>query len=137
GLEFRLARAREHDGDQAGYRAALEDAIRINPHHRQAQTALAKVLIESGRYEEAYAHYQRMFAHLRPDVDSLINYGLLAAQLSHETEALNSWQQALALDPDQINAQLYLADAFAKRAQFREAIPHYDRLSGAGLKIFK
>lgn len=127
GLQFRLARATEHQGNQTEYRAALEQAILINPNHQQAQLALAKLLIESGQYEEAYRHYQRMFVHLKPDADSLVNFGLLATQLGHQEEAIDSWQRALDLDPDQINAHLYLADALANKKQFKDAIPHYER----------
>jgi tetratricopeptide (TPR) repeat protein len=127
GLQFRLARANEHQGNHTEYRAALEQAILINPNHQQAQLALAKLLIESGQYEEAYRHYQRMFVYLKPDVDSLVNFGLLASQLNHQGEAIDSWQRALNLDPDQINAHLYLADALANKKQFKEAIPHYEQ----------
>jgi tetratricopeptide (TPR) repeat protein len=64
---------------------------------------------------------------LKPDVDSLVNFGLLASQLSHQEEAIDSWQRALNLDPDQINAHLYLADALANKKQFKDAIPHYEQ----------
>lgn len=127
GLQFRLARANEHQGNQTEYQAALEQVLLINPNHRQAQVALARLLIESGKYEEAYRHYQRMFVHFEPDVDSLVNFGLLASQLGRQEEAIDSWQRALNLDPDQINAHLYLADALANKRQFKDAIPHYEQ----------
>jgi len=130
GLQLRLARANEHDGDQPGNRAALEAAVRVNPDYRLAQVALAKLLIESGKYEDAYAHYEKMFAHLRPDVDSLVNYGLLASQLKHPDDAINAWQRALDLDSSQANAHLYLADALAKKKQFKDATLHYEQYLG-------
>lgn len=127
GLQLRLARANEHDGNQLGNRAALEAAVRINPAYRPGQVALAKLLIESGRYEEAYAHYEQMFLHLRPEVDSLVNFGLLASQLKHQDEAASAWQRALDLDSGQANAHLYLADALVKKQQFKDAILHYEQ----------
>ena len=127
GLQLRLARANEKEGNQPGKRAALEAAVRVNPSYRLAQVALAKLLIESGKYEDAYAHYEQMFAHLRPDVDSLVNFGLLASQLKHQDEAINAWQRALDLDSSQANAHLYLADLLAKRKQFKDAILHYEQ----------
>ena len=125
-LDLRLARANQRDGNQMGNRAALEQAVRVNPTYRQAQVSLAKLLIESGEYEAAYAHYEQMFAHLRPDVDSLVNFGVLASQLNHQDEAINAWQRALKLDASQANARLYLAEALVKKKQYKEAIPHYE-----------
>ena len=126
-LQVRLARANEHVGNQVGKRAALEDAVRVNPTYRAAQASLARMLIESGNYEEAYAHYKQMFSHLTPDVDSLVNFGVLAAQLAHEDEAIAAWQKAIERDASQANAQLYLADALARQQRFKEAIPHYEQ----------
>jgi tetratricopeptide (TPR) repeat protein len=126
-LQMRLARANERDGNRSGARAALEEAVRINPTYRQAQTSLARLLIESNQFEQAYSHYRKMFALLTPDVDSLVNYGLLAAQLGHQDEAINVWRQALDQDTNQANAHLYLADALFQKQQFREAIPHYEQ----------
>ena len=127
GLQLRLARANEQDGNQMGNRAALEAAVHVNPAYRPAQVALARDLIKSGNYENAYAHYEQMFGHLKPDVDSLVNFGLLASQLKHQDEAINAWQRALDLDSSQANAHLYLADALAKKKQFKEAILHYEQ----------
>ena len=126
-LQLRLAMANEHDGNRSGNRAALEEAVHINPTYRAAQDALARLLIESGDYKEAYAHYKQMFAHVRPDVNSLVNFGLLASRLSHQDEAIDAWQRALDLDAGQTNAHLYLADALAKTKHFQEAIPHYEQ----------
>jgi len=130
GLQMRLARANEHDGNHIGNRAALEAAVRINPTYRVAQVALAKLLVDSGKYEDAYSHYQQMFAYLKPDVDSLVNFGLLASHLKHEDEAINAWQQAIDLDANQANAHLYLADALARKSQFKDAALHYEQYLG-------
>jgi tetratricopeptide (TPR) repeat protein len=130
GLQLRLARANEQQGNHSGNQSALEAAVRINPSYRAAQVALARQLIESGKYAAAYAHYEQMFIHLRPDVDSLINFGLLASQLNHQDEAINAWQRALVLDSSQANAHLYLADALARKKQFKDSIPHYEQYLG-------
>lgn len=130
GLQLRLARANERAGNQSGNQTALEAAVRVNPTYRPAQVALAKQLIESGQYETAYTHYAQMFTHLQPDVDSLVNFGLLASQLNHQDEAVDAWQRALKLDSSQANAHLYLADALAKTKQYKDAIPHYEQYLG-------
>jgi tetratricopeptide (TPR) repeat protein len=126
-LEVRLARAHEQSGHRAEKRAALEAAVRINPTYRAAQILLARTMIEAGEFERAYAHYKLMFSKLKPDADSLVNFGIIAEQLRHEDEAIAAWQQALENDPGQLNAHLRLAYALANQQRFKEAIPHYEQ----------
>lgn len=126
-LQLKLARSNESNGKKDEARTALEEAVRINPNYRLAHESLAKLLIESGEYEKAYAHYQQMFARFTPDVNSLVNSGILAAQLKKQDEAVKSFQQALTLDNNQPNAHLYLAQIFSSRQQLKQAIPHYEQ----------
>lgn len=126
-LQVRLARANETSGNQAGKRAALEAALRLNPSYKPAQLSLARMLIESGKYDEAYSHYQQMFLQSSPDVDSLINFGVLADHLGHADEAATAWRNAIERDPNQANPHLYLAQLLARQKMFRDAIPHYER----------
>jgi tetratricopeptide (TPR) repeat protein len=126
-LHVRLARALENDGNRAGKREALENAVQINPTYRAAQLALARVMIESGDFAGAYAHYQHMFSRLEPDADSLVNFGIIAAQLRHDDEAITAWQKAIEYDPNQLNAHLRLAYAFSNQKRFKEAVPHYEK----------
>jgi tetratricopeptide (TPR) repeat protein len=84
------------------------------------------VLIATGKYDEAYAHYQKMLAAFPNNVDALVNYGLLAARLGHTDEATSSWEKAITIDPGQTNAQLYLAEMLARGGKFGAAIPHFE-----------
>jgi hypothetical protein len=43
------------------------------------------------------------------DVNLLVNHGILANQLGHGEEAIQSWKQAIALDGSQVSAYLYAA----------------------------
>jgi len=126
-LQVRLARAFENDGNRAGKRDALEHALQINPTYRAAQVALARTIIESGDFAGAYTHYQNMFSRLEPDADSLVNYGIIAAQLRHDDEAISAWQNAIDHDPTQVNAHLRLAYAFSNQKRFKEAVLHYEK----------
>jgi tetratricopeptide (TPR) repeat protein len=126
-LKLKLARSSEAKGNLTEAQNSLEAAVRINPSFRQAQDSLARLLIQSGRYQEAYNHYQKMFEHLAPDANSLINYGVLAAQFDNPDSAEKSWQDALKLDHNQPNAHFYLAELMAKRKNFDGAITHYEQ----------
>lgn len=125
-LLVRLARASERDGNSGESRSAIEKALSINPDYKPAQMAFGKVLIDASQYDEAYAHYKRMFERMQPDVDSLVNFGLLASQLGKDDEAIDAWQKAIALDRNQIGAHLYLAEALMRKRKFDEAIPEYE-----------
>lgn len=126
-LKFKLARESEEKGNLSEAQTQLAEAVKINPAFRQAQDSLARLLIQTGKYEDAFKHYQRMFRHLKPDSNALINYGVLAARFDREDDALKSWQDALKLDKNQANAHFYLAEMLSKRKNFDEAINHYEQ----------
>jgi hypothetical protein len=60
-LQMRLARAYDKTGDRADMEHAIRESIKANPDNLEGQNALARLLIETGRYPEAYAHYKQMF----------------------------------------------------------------------------
>ncbi len=126
-LKLKLARSSEANGNLTDAQNNLEESVRINPAFRQAQDSLARLLLQSGRYEEAYKHYQKMFLHLKPDTNSLINYGVLAARFDDRNSAAESWQNALKLDNNQPNAHFYLADLMLEQKNFDGAIKHYEQ----------
>ena len=126
-LWLKLARIHEKDGNLATARSFHLQSIRINPSYRKAHESLARLLLQSKDYKEAYAHYQEMFRHLEPDANALINYGVLAAQFDEQDEAIESWENALIKDKNQSNAHLYLAELFEQQKEFEKAIKHYER----------
>jgi tetratricopeptide (TPR) repeat protein len=54
-----------------------------------------------------------------------VNYGLLAAKFQHPEAALDAWNKALAIDPTQVNAHLYLAQAYDQTGQPASAARHW------------
>ena len=60
-------------------------------------------------------------------MNGLVNFGILASQLEHEDDAIQSWERAVSIDPDQKNVRLYLADAYEKKDKIELAIPQYER----------
>lgn len=112
----------------------LEGAVAVDPYDATAQRALAHLLLENGRYEEAYRQHASMVRYVPADVDTLVNYGTLAAQFGHDDEAASALSRALAIDDAQPRAHLQLAEALSRLGRTAEAIPHYERyivLAGA------
>jgi tetratricopeptide (TPR) repeat protein len=124
-LEMRLAHAAEAAGDRDASLAALRQAATVNPHQKNLQEAYARGLITASRDADAYELYRKLLARSPRDVDSLVNYGLLAQRLGHTEEAVDSWQRAVDTDPLQTNAQLYLAQALEKQGEVQAAARHY------------
>src|SRR6201981_4230901 len=60
------------------------------------------------------------------DSDALINYGLLAAKLGHPEEAVDSWEKAVGIAPNQPNAHLYLAQALDQKNEHAAAARHWN-----------
>jgi len=54
-----------------------------------------------------------------------VNHGILAKQFGHSEEAEQNWRKALALDPSQTIADLYLAAALDQEGKVDAAIAHY------------
>jgi tetratricopeptide (TPR) repeat protein len=125
-LQARIASAETQVGERDEAVAALTRAVEISPHNAALQHACARAMIEDGRYEDAYDHYGKMLTVFPNDADALVNYGLLATRLGHPDEAVKSWQRAVGTNPNQPNAQLYLAEALDKKGQPAAAAPHWN-----------
>jgi tetratricopeptide (TPR) repeat protein len=128
---LRLARAHGQDGQLDKTIATLERAVLVNPENPGPQNQLARLLIENQRYERAYQHYEQMLRRLPRDVDALVNFGILAAQLKRDDKAIESWERAIALDPAQKNILRYLADAYDRQGKSEQATLSYERYLAA------
>jgi tetratricopeptide (TPR) repeat protein len=58
-------------------------------------------------------------------VNLLVNHGILANQLGHGDEAIQSWKRAIALDGSQVAAYLYTAGELDREGKADAAIPYY------------
>ena len=125
-LQARIASASTKAGQKDDAVAALTRAVEINPDNAGLQHAAARAMIEDGRYTEAYEHYHRMLEIFLRDSDALVNYGLLAAKLGHPEEAVDSWEKAVDVAPNQPNAHLYLAQALDQKNQHAAAARHWN-----------
>src|SRR5262249_45574348 len=109
-MQTRLGRMYETAGDHARMEDAFRMAVRANPDNLDGQNALARVLLESGRFDEAYAHYKEMFARVDPNAEALMNFGALCKMMNRREEAVNSLQRFLQKVPDYKPVQALLAE---------------------------
>jgi Tfp pilus assembly protein PilF len=124
-VQLRLAHAAELAGNRETQLAALRRAAAINPDNQNIQENFARGLIESRNTSEAYAQYHRIIDHWPRNADALVNEGLLALQLGNSGEAADDWQRAIAVDPEQSRAQLYLAQLLEHQGEQQVAARHY------------
>jgi tetratricopeptide (TPR) repeat protein len=125
--QIRLGYAYESAGDRARMEKSFRDAIRANPDNLEAQNTVARILLETGRYDEAYVHYKQMFSRVAPNAEALMNFGALCKQFKRHDEAVTSFQRVLDKFPNYAPAHLLLAQMLDADGKASEAISHYQR----------
>ena len=124
-LETRLGRKELEAGNTRQAVAALEDAVRVNPAAPVPRNTLLRYFTDTGQYRKAYQLTWTSIRYAPHDVDLLVDHGILAHELGHSQEAVVSWEKALAIDPEQAGAHLYLANELDREGKAEAAIPHY------------
>ncbi len=125
-VQARIATYASRAGDKDAAAAALIRAVQINPNSLALQQACARALIEDGKYAEAYDHYRKMLKIFPRDPDALVNYGLLAARQGNPGEAIDSWEKAAEINPQEARAHLYLAAAYDEKNESASAARHWN-----------
>jgi tetratricopeptide (TPR) repeat protein len=126
-MQMRLARAYETAGDRALMETSFRESIRSNPHNLESQNLLARLLLESGRYDEAYMHYKQMFESINPNAEALMNFGALCKQFNRHDEAMTSFEGVLHKFPNYAPAHLLLAEMLDADGKSFDALSHYER----------
>ena len=74
--------------------------VSLNPRAHSAYNNLNKALLDQGRYDEALVSTRTALQHLPDDAKANFNHGLALQQSSRTTEAIEYYQRALEIDPD-------------------------------------
>jgi tetratricopeptide (TPR) repeat protein len=89
-------------------------AIHYHPEGAQARYNLASLYLNTGRNEQAIAQYQAITRMAPREASNAYNQlGVIAAQKNDLPQAIDQWQQALAIDPSNPDASANLARARA------------------------
>jgi tetratricopeptide (TPR) repeat protein len=124
-LQTRLGRRALEIGDARGAEGAWRKAMQSNPSDPTPRQELLRLLIDEKRFDEALALTDASLKYTPRNSDLLLDRGLLAQQLGNADEARSSWEQALAADPNQSAARLYLANELDREGKARDAALHY------------
>ena len=125
-LEMRLARRELDSGKPDAALAAWKRAMQANPADPAPRDAMLQYLTAEKRYDEAYELTRTAMERSPRDAQLLVNHGLLAMQLGNTDEALKSWHKAIATDPSQADAHLYLAAELDREGRAAEAVTQYE-----------
>jgi tetratricopeptide (TPR) repeat protein len=124
-LQMRLGRKELEAGQAENAVAAWRQAVRTAPADPGPRDLLLKYLTNQRRFDEAYVLTAQSLRYTPKDVNLLVNHGILAQQLGHSNEAVESWQKAVSFDPAQSSAHLYLAGELDREGKPEAAIPQY------------
>jgi tetratricopeptide (TPR) repeat protein len=124
-LQMRLARKEMEGGDSQQAESAWRSAMQISPSDPDPKQALLKFLLGQKRFDEALSLTETSLKSSPSDPNLLVNHGILSLQFDHPDQALEDWKQALAIDPNQNLAHLYLAHELDREGKAMEAAAHY------------
>lgn len=114
-----------------------EQAARLAPTSARVQYNFGNRLLEKGRYEEALAHYQRIFAIASPSVNRLgtikmeavyFNQALALLRLGRVEEAMLSLENATRAFSGHLKAHAFLVDLYLQEGKADQALRHLDEL---------
>jgi len=123
---MRLAHRAMEDGQLQQAEAAWRRAVQANPEDPASRQALLRFLIDQDRFDEAVSLTEASLKITPKDANLLVDRGLLAQRLGHADEAVVSWNQAIAADPGQSLAHLYVADELDREGKAQAAASHYN-----------
>ncbi len=124
-LQMRLAQKAMEDKQPQQAEAALRWAVQANPADPAARQALLRLLIDQDRYDEAFELTEASLKYTPKDPNLLINRGFLALRRGYSDQAVASWDEALAVDPSQTLAHLFLATELDREGKAQAAASHY------------
>jgi Tfp pilus assembly protein PilF len=124
-VQMSLAHRAFEDGQPKQAEAAWRRAMQANPADPAPRQALLQFLIEQDRYDEALKLTETSLKYTPKDADLLVDRGLLAQRLGKAGEAPAYWEQAIAIDPSQLNVRFDLASELDHEGKAQAAAAQY------------
>jgi tetratricopeptide (TPR) repeat protein len=124
-LQTRLGHREMEDGHPTEAEAAWRKAVQSNPADPAPRQELLRFLVEQKRFDEAYDLTESSLRYSPRDANLLVDRGLLALSEGHTDQAVESWKRAIAIDPAQPLAHLYLANELDHEGQAQTAAMQY------------
>ena len=105
--------------------------LSLTPDNRMIENNLGTILGDSGRYDEAAAHFAKAlqikpdFLEVISDADIRGNLGMLLARQGRAAEAVEQLNEALRLNPNSAEAHNNLGVVLLRLGKAEESIPHF------------
>jgi len=112
------------EGADREYRRALE----LNPNQGIGHMRYAQFLFNQRKLEEAVAHARRAVELDPISPVAHISYGFMLSMSRDNEGAAAQYTKALELQPDQVVARYNIANVYAQKHMFKEAMAEFDRI---------
>lgn len=123
-----LARACAGTGDPLTAAAWLSDAMRLAPQDRQPLQLLADLLLGQQQYTQALPLFDRLVTACgAADRANLLHLGFCLEQTGDIAHAADRYREAIALDPDFLEAHVDLAGVLWRLEDFDGSLAHAQR----------
>lgn len=116
-----LARAERALGQAPEAISSLENALRIQPTLREATQLLADTYLDAGRPDEAIST-ARSLVETSPSSRNWARLARVQMEAGRLPDSLESWQQALRLEPNHPEYLFHLGEAHRRQDNFPEAL---------------
>ncbi|HXJ04593.1 MAG TPA: tetratricopeptide repeat protein [Candidatus Acidoferrum sp.] len=103
-----IGRCLVQEGDMAGAQKVLDKALAVAPKLARANFFYARVLREEGKYDEAKGYLRNVLAQYPRDRVTLDELGRILFLQKQYAEAVKTFQQTLAIDPEDLQANYNL-----------------------------
>jgi predicted O-linked N-acetylglucosamine transferase (SPINDLY family) len=105
---------------------AYDSAILLDPTDRAARANRATTLLDLRAFDRAVEEYGEIIR-LSPNADAFCNRGAILQKLGRQTEAIEDFKRAIAVDPNLAEAFSNLGIAYRKLGDHAAALSAYDR----------
>ncbi|HEX2923537.1 MAG TPA: tetratricopeptide repeat protein [Chloroflexota bacterium] len=109
----------------------IRRAIQLDPNDVESRIALAKVLSDMGKADEAFADYEWVCKQYPDDWRAQISYGNALLEKERLDEAIEHLEKAVILRSKEELTHLVLAAAYERRGDLEKAIKQYKAARGA------
>jgi len=124
-FRFNLGLALDRSGRTEEAMAQLREAARLNPGFLDAHRPISSAARRLSSPAEAAAHL-RQTARLDASAAPRVELGVVLAELGRTNEAMASYTEALARDPNEPVAHANLAALLSDAGQHERAMPHFE-----------
>jgi tetratricopeptide (TPR) repeat protein len=122
-----ISRCLVQEGDTEGARKVLDKALAIAPKLARANFFYARVLREEGKYDEAAQRLQIVLDQYPRDRVAIDELGRIQFLQKKYAEAVKTFQQTLAIDPEDLQANYNLMLCYSGLGDEKRANEHKER----------